>query len=61
MLILDNVSLRIAGRLLLDNVSLNLHDNTKAGIVGRNGTGKTSLFRAILNNRRKLTNKADGL
>src|SRR5690554_1671013 len=47
MLILDDISLRIAGRLLIDHASLSLPAGTKAGVVGRNGTGKTTLFRAI--------------
>ncbi len=47
MLIIDDLSLRIAGRLLLDHASLTLPAGTKAGLVGRNGTGKTTLFRAI--------------
>ena len=47
MLILNDLSLRIAGRLLLDHASLTLPSGSKAGLVGRNGTGKTTLFRAI--------------
>jgi ATP-binding cassette subfamily F protein 3 len=47
MLTINDLSLRIAGRLLLDNASLTLPAGTKAGLVGRNGTGKTTLFRAI--------------
>ncbi len=47
MLIIDNLSLRIAGRLLLDHASLTLPAGSKAGLVGRNGTGKTTLFHAI--------------
>lgn len=47
MLTISNLSLRIAGRLLIDQASLSLPAGTKAGIVGRNGTGKTTLFRAI--------------
>lgn len=47
MLIIDDLSLRIAGRLLIDHASLTLPAGTKAGIVGRNGTGKTTLFKAI--------------
>jgi ATP-binding cassette subfamily F protein 3 len=47
MLILDDISLRIAGRLLIDHASLTLPAGSKAGLVGRNGTGKTTLFKAI--------------
>ncbi len=47
MLTISNLSLRIAGRLLIDQASLTLPAGTKAGLVGRNGTGKTTLFRAI--------------
>src|ERR1044071_7147678 len=47
MLSINDLSLRIAGRLLLDHASLTLPAGTKAGLVGRNGTGKTTLFRAI--------------
>ena len=47
MLAINDLSLRIAGRLLLDHASLVLPAGTKAGLVGRNGTGKTTLFRAI--------------
>jgi ATP-binding cassette subfamily F protein 3 len=47
MLILNDISLRIAGRLLLDHASLTLPAGSKAGLVGRNGTGKTTLFKAI--------------
>lgn len=47
MLIINDLSLRIAGRLLLDHASLTLPAGTKAGLVGRNGTGKTTLFKAI--------------
>lgn len=49
MLSLQNISLRVAGRLLIDNASLTLPEGAKAGIVGQNGTGKSTLFRAILN------------
>lgn len=47
MLTINDLSLRIAGRLLLDHASLSLPAGAKAGLVGRNGTGKTTLFRAI--------------
>ena len=47
MLTINDLSLRIAGRMLLDHASLTLPAGTKAGLVGRNGTGKTTLFKAI--------------
>jgi len=47
MLIINDLSLRIAGRLLLDHASVTLPAGSKAGLVGRNGTGKTTLFKAI--------------
>ena len=47
MLTINDLSLRVAGRLLLDHASLFLPEGAKAGLVGRNGTGKTTLFKAI--------------
>lgn len=47
MLILDDISLRIAGRLLIDHASLTLPAGSKAGLVGRNGTGKTTLLTTL--------------
>jgi len=47
MLILQDISLSIAGRLLIEKASLTLPTGFKTGFVGLNGTGKTSLFRAI--------------
>jgi ATP-binding cassette subfamily F protein 3 len=47
MLIINDLSLRIAGRLLIDHASVTLPTGSKAGLVGRNGTGKTTLFNAI--------------
>ncbi len=47
MLSIKNLSVRIAGRLLIENADLSLPDGAKAGIVGRNGSGKTTLFRTI--------------
>jgi ATP-binding cassette subfamily F protein 3 len=47
MIVLENISLRVAGKLLLDHASVSIPDRARVGIVGRNGTGKTSLFRAI--------------
>src|SRR5262245_40752293 len=47
MLVIDDVSLRVAGRLLIDSASVQIPSGARVGMVGRNGTGKTTLFRAI--------------
>ena len=47
MLIINELSVRVAGRLLLDDASAQLPDGARVGLVGRNGTGKTTLFRVI--------------
>ena len=47
MLKLQNISFAIDGKPLFDNASATIPTGHKAGIVGRNGTGKTSLFRLI--------------
>jgi ATP-binding cassette, subfamily F, member 3 len=48
MLIIDDLSIRIAGRLLVDEASVTVPDGARVGLVGRNGTGKSTLFRAIV-------------
>ncbi|RIK98975.1 MAG: glycosyl transferase family 1 [Proteobacteria bacterium] len=47
MLTLTDVSLRIAGRLLLDRASVQIGPGARVGLVGRNGCGKSTLFRAL--------------
>ncbi|KAF1686007.1 ABC transporter ATP-binding protein [Pseudoxanthomonas broegbernensis] len=47
MISLRNFALRRGERLLLSNVDLALHAGYRVGVVGRNGTGKSSLFAAI--------------
>jgi ATP-binding cassette, subfamily F, member 3 len=47
MLQITDLTLRIAGRPLIEGASLTLPAGAKAGFVGRNGAGKTTLFRAI--------------
>ena len=48
MLHLNDVTLRIGGRPLLDQASVHLPAGQRAGLVGANGSGKTSLLRLIL-------------
>src|SRR3954467_7326191 len=47
MLVLDDISIRVAGRLLLDGASARIPSGARVGLVGRNGIGKTALFRAF--------------
>src|SRR5258708_34312008 len=47
MLVIDDVSLRVAGRLLIERSTVQIPDGARVGLIGRNGTGKSSLFRAI--------------
>jgi len=47
MLVIEDLSIRIAGRLLIEKASVQLPSGSRVGLVGRNGTGKTTLFRAI--------------
>ena len=47
MLSFNNLSLRRGTNLLFENVSFTVHRDNKVGLVGANGTGKTSLFKMI--------------
>lgn len=47
MLRIDNISYAVEGRPLFDGASAVIPDGHKVGLVGRNGTGKTTLFRLI--------------
>jgi len=47
MLSIQDITYRIAGRTLLEKASLSIERGQKLGLVGRNGTGKTTLFRLI--------------
>ena len=47
MLSMTDISIRIAGRLLIDNSSVQIVPGARVGFVGRNGVGKSTLFHAI--------------
>jgi len=47
MLVIDDLTLRIAGRNLLEDASAQVPDGARVGLIGRNGAGKSTLFRAI--------------
>ena len=47
MLVITDLTYRIGGRTLLDSATVALSAGAHVGLVGRNGTGKTTLFRII--------------
>jgi ATP-binding cassette, subfamily F, member 3 len=50
MINISEISLRFADKVIFDNVSLFIRDTERIGIVGDNGTGKTTFLRSLLNN-----------
>ncbi len=47
LLILSGVTIRMAGRTLLNQADLTVDPGRRIGLVGRNGAGKSTLFKAI--------------
>jgi len=47
MLQINDLTVRVAGRVLIDNASVALPPNARVGFLGRNGTGKSTLFKVI--------------
>lgn len=47
MLVISDLSIRLAGRLLIDQSSVQITPGSRVGLVGRNGTGKSTLFKVI--------------
>jgi ATP-binding cassette subfamily F protein 3 len=47
-LTIRNLSLRYGEKILYDNISWTLPDRARVGLVGDNGTGKTTLLKAIM-------------
>ncbi len=48
LLVIERLTLRVAGRPLLDGADLTLDAGRRVGLVGRNGAGKSTLLRAVL-------------
>ena len=47
MLSINDISVRIAGRLLIDHSTVQITPGARVGFVGRNGVGKSTLFHAL--------------
>lgn len=47
MIAVENLSKRYGGQVLFDNVSFKINRKERVGLVGRNGHGKTTLFRIL--------------
>jgi ATP-binding cassette, subfamily F, member 3 len=47
MLQIEDLSVRIAGKLLFEGASAQIPHGARVGLIGRNGSGKTTLFRVI--------------
>jgi len=47
MLRITDITYSVSGRTLLENTSVTIPAGHKVGLVGRNGTGKTTLFKII--------------
>jgi ATP-binding cassette, subfamily F, member 3 len=48
MLLIDNLTFDAWGRRFFDRASVTIPDGTKVGLVGRNGVGKSTLFKLIV-------------
>ena len=47
LLVISDVTIRLGGRVLLDQASLTVEAGRRIGLVGRNGAGKSTLLKAI--------------
>ncbi len=47
MLSVNNLSIHFSGHYLFDKISFNLENSSRVGLIGRNGTGKTTLLKII--------------
>ncbi|MBN2503931.1 MAG: ABC-F family ATP-binding cassette domain-containing protein, partial [Bacilli bacterium] len=45
---LNNIKKTFGGTLLFEHVSFEINDNDKVALIGRNGVGKSTLFKIIL-------------
>src|SRR5512135_3842113 len=47
MLVIDDLTVRIAGRALIEGATVRITPGARVGLVGRNGSGKSTLFNVI--------------
>ncbi len=47
-IVLEQINFSFAGSLILENIAWRIDDTKRIGLVGRNGTGKTTLLRLIV-------------
>src|SRR5437762_10541598 len=45
---LQNIEKSFDGQIVLDGLSLDLHKGEKVGLIGANGSGKTTIFKLIM-------------
>ena len=45
-----NGSISLDGEPIIDEINININANSHIGIIGRNGTGKTTLLNALIDN-----------
>lgn len=47
MISINNLTINFGGRFLFDNISFLINPNDKIGLIGRNGTGKSTMMKIL--------------